>query len=346
MTATTGNLHPEAQFPSAPARRRGNLRRWIARVALGALGLGAIILAGGAGYERIAGAADAAAHPPPGRLVDIGGYRLHLDCRGQGAPTIVMDSGLGGSSLDWRLVQPDLARGTRVCTYDRAGMGWSEAGPAPRSPSRLAEELHTLLVNGGIAGPYVLVGHSLAGKNIRMFAAAHPTEVAGMVLVDARGETVEAASDMPAFAAALDAQASLYGLARTFGVARLFGAALVGMPLLPPALATRMALAATNPSAIAETTEEGRSRTDDDDALAALTLGAMPLVVVAAGENMSDARWAAAQAAMSKLSTNGRLIVAEGSGHAVHMQQPAAVINAIERVLAAVRGDGGAEAQP
>jgi pimeloyl-ACP methyl ester carboxylesterase len=218
-------------------------------------------------------------------------------------------------------------------------MGWSETGPLPRTPGQLAEELHALLQNSDVTAPYVPVGHSLAGKNLRMFASAHPTEVAGMVLVDARSEVVEGAADLNAFAMALEGQAALYGLARRFGIARVFGAATIDLPLVPPALATQMALFETNPAAIAATTQEGLNRTADDAALAASTLDSMPLVIIAAGENMREPDWAAAQVALSELSTNGQLIVAEGSGHAVHLHQPAIVIDAINRVVDVVRGD-------
>src|SRR5688500_18438562 len=142
------------------------------------------LAAAGASYEAIAAGGDAKAYPPPGRLVDVGGYRLHIQCVGAGSPTVVLDAGLGGSSLDWNLVQPELGRSTRVCAYDRAGMGWSDPSPQPRTPRQIADELHTLLTNAGIAEPYVLVGHSLAGKNVRLFRIAHPDQVAGMVLVD------------------------------------------------------------------------------------------------------------------------------------------------------------------
>jgi pimeloyl-ACP methyl ester carboxylesterase len=286
----------------------------------------------------IAGTGDAAAYSPAGRLVDVGGYKLHLDCRGQGSPTVVMDAGLGGSSLDWILVQPELARTTQVCTYDRAGMGWSDPGPRPRSPANLAEELHALLQNGGVPGPYVLVGHSLAGKNIRMFAAAHPHEVVGMVLVDARSELVEANSDMSVFTVAIDAQAALYTVARRLGIARLFGAMFVDLPRLPRSLSTEIALAQTGANAIAETTLEGLSRTADDKTLASTSLGSLPLVVIAAGESMRDLPgWPAAQKAMAALSTNGRLVVADGSGHAVHLTEPAFVIDAAGSVIAEAR---------
>ncbi len=340
MTTITEDLHPDLQSQAVPAPHRETRLPWkIARIALGALGFMALVAATGAAYEGVASTGDAVAYPAPGRLVDVGGYRLHLDCRGEGSPTIVMDSGLGGSSPDWSLVQPELAFITRVCTYDRAGMGWSDAGREPRSPAHLAEELHVLLQNAGVFSPYILVGHSLAGKTIRMFASAHPDDVAGMVLVDARSEVVEANADMAAFAVALEAQAAQYWLARRFGIARLFGGAIVDLPLLPPALATQMALFQTNAAAIAETTQEGLNRTADDEALAETSLGSMPLIVIAAGENMSTPDWAAAQNAMAELSTNGQLIVAEDSGHAVHLDEPAIVIKAIDDLVDEIRGD-------
>jgi pimeloyl-ACP methyl ester carboxylesterase len=338
MTSADNSLQPVLPSAAIPPARRTSLRRKAARIAWGALGLLAIVAASGAAYEAIAGAGDAAAFPPAGRLVDVGGYRLHLDCRGEGSPTVVMDAGLGGSSLDWTLVQPELAHTTRVCTYDRAGMGWSDPGPEPRSPLHLAEELHRLLQNGGVPGPYVLVGHSLAGKNIRLFTSAHPVDVAGMVLVDARSEALEANADLTAFAAALQAQAALYSLARRLGIARLVGGGLMDLPLLPPGLATRMALAQTGPDAITETTLEGLSRTAGDEALASASLGSLPLVVIAASESMSDLPgWPAAQKAMAALSTNGQLVVAEGSSHAIHLVKPEVVIDAALLVVEEAR---------
>jgi pimeloyl-ACP methyl ester carboxylesterase len=126
--------------------------------------------------------------PAPGLMVLVGKHRLHLYCSGQGEPAVVMDAGLGGTSLDWVRVQPELARHTRVCTYDRAGYGWSEPGPRPRSSGRIAKELHTLLRTAAVPGPYVLVGHSFGGFNVRLFASNYPEETAGLVLVDAAHE--------------------------------------------------------------------------------------------------------------------------------------------------------------
>ena len=116
--------------------------------------------------------------------MDVGDHRLHIDCVGQGSPTVILESGLGTMSADWANVQPAVAKTTRVCAYDRAGTGWSEPGPEPRDPRQIARELHTLLGNASIDGPYV-VGQSFGGLYVRMYAAQYPKEVEGMVLVDA-----------------------------------------------------------------------------------------------------------------------------------------------------------------
>jgi pimeloyl-ACP methyl ester carboxylesterase len=139
----------------------------------------------GAVYQAVATEMDRRAYPPPGAMVDVGGYRLHINCMGQGSPTVILESGLGNMSADWANVQPEVAKTTRVCAYDRAGAGWSEPGLKPRDPEQIARELHDLLGNAGIDGPYVLVGQSFGGLYVRMFAARYPNEVAGMVLVDA-----------------------------------------------------------------------------------------------------------------------------------------------------------------
>jgi hypothetical protein len=197
-TSTTKIADPTSNV-DAPARTthvgRRVLRVFVRGMAVMlALIVGLVLL--GASYEAISSMGDAKAYPPPGRLIDVGGYRLHINCvgtAGAGSPTVVLDAGLSRTSLDWSLVQPEIGQTTRVCAYDRAGMGWSDPAPQDkaRTPGQIARELHTLLSNAGIAGPYVLVGHSLAGKNVRMFALQHPDEVAGMVLVDARGEYVD-----------------------------------------------------------------------------------------------------------------------------------------------------------
>jgi pimeloyl-ACP methyl ester carboxylesterase len=122
--------------------------------------------------------------PPPGRLVSVGTHRLHIHCEGDGSPSVVFDAALGGSSLSWSLVLPSVARVTRACAYDRAGFGWSEAGPLPRTAGRIADELHTLLRAAGVAPPYIFVGHSFGGLVARIFAARHRELVDGLVLIE------------------------------------------------------------------------------------------------------------------------------------------------------------------
>ena len=167
------------EAPASTQRGRGCLL-WLGAGLAALLGL----LLVGYMFEPGAEAADAKAYPPPGELVDIGGYRLHINCTGSGSPTVVIDAGWGDWSTAWGFVQPEVAKTTRVCTYDRAGTGWSDAGPLPRDATQFAKELHTLLQNAHIPGPYVLAGHSLGGLPVRVFAGTYPAEVAGVVLID------------------------------------------------------------------------------------------------------------------------------------------------------------------
>src|SRR5215203_1766941 len=138
----------------------------------------------GAIYQAIATELAERAYPPPGEMVDVRDYSLHIDCTGQGSPTVVLDSGSGGFSAQWVRVQRQVSGTTRVCAYDRAGMGWSEMGPDPRDARQISGELHTLLGKAGIEGPYVLVGHSFGGMYMQTYANRYPDEVAGVVLVD------------------------------------------------------------------------------------------------------------------------------------------------------------------
>ena len=159
------------------------------------LGLSLLLLAvlsSGPIYQFAASAYDRYRFPPPGQLIDVGGYRLHLNCTGDDsaslAPTVVLEGGLGAPSLVWVMVQAGLAHHARVCSYDRAGYGWSDPGPRPRTGRVIAQELHALLHIASEAPPYVLVGHSLGGVFVRLYTAEYPDEVAGLILVDARHE--------------------------------------------------------------------------------------------------------------------------------------------------------------
>jgi pimeloyl-ACP methyl ester carboxylesterase len=158
-------------------RRIGKVLLWLVVVLL-------VLAVAGAIYQAIATERAERAYPPPGEMLDVGGYGLHIDCVGRGSPTVVLDAGSGLFSAQWVRVQRQVSGTTRVCAYDRAGMGWSEMGPDPRDAKQITSELHTLLTKAGIEGPYVLVGHSFGGMYMQTYAVRYPDEVAGVALVD------------------------------------------------------------------------------------------------------------------------------------------------------------------
>ena len=158
--------------------------RWLGRVALGFLILLVGLAAIGASYQAIASARDEKTYKPMDQMVDVDGIQMRLDCRGSGSPTVVLEAGAQSWSTHWALVQDDVAEFTRVCSYDRAGSGWSEPVNEEVNPQQVAKTLHTLLENGGEEPPYLMVGHSFGGVLIRAFTTQYPDEVVGMVLVD------------------------------------------------------------------------------------------------------------------------------------------------------------------
>lgn len=147
-------------------------------------GLAILVVAAGWLYQRRGTVADRRRFPPPGRLVDIGGRCLHLLEQGHGGPAVILESGIAASCLNWSRVQTELARFTRVLSYDRAGLGWSDPAEAPRVTSQLVEELHALLSAAPVPAPYILAGHSFGGLLVRAYAAQYPGHVSGLVLVD------------------------------------------------------------------------------------------------------------------------------------------------------------------
>src|SRR6185437_1161890 len=171
MTQTSDNR--DVSPPVSAHLRRTIKQRLLRLLAIGILLLAGLLLNGllyGLSFQAIASAVDAAHYPAPGKLVDVGGYKLHINCTGTGNPTVILDAGLGGTSLDWSKIQPAVTHFTRVCSYDRAGYGWSESGPGLRTSQQIVKELHLLLAHAQINGPYVLVGHSAGGLNMRLYA--------------------------------------------------------------------------------------------------------------------------------------------------------------------------------
>ena len=301
---------------------------------------------------------------PPGILVDVGGFRLHLLDTGIGLPTVVLDAALGASSVSWSLVQPAIAKVTRVCSYDRAGFGWSEAGPMPRTARRIAVELRTLLERANVPPPYLLVGHSFGGLVMRVFAHDYRKEVAGLVLVDP-AHAEDWATPAPKEQIKIDrgvrlcrygASAARLGLAR--GVSGLVSAGAPGAARLLAWVLGRGRLSkedegilapvwklpadARRPlarfwtqakffeavgSQIASISESAR------EALAAEAdgYGDLPLVTISSTDP-GDYRLAQ-QEALARRSTRGRHVVASSSGHWIPLDQPDVVIDEILRMI-------------
>jgi pimeloyl-ACP methyl ester carboxylesterase len=306
------------------------MRRWTKRIFVVPGGFLVIATLSCATFQWLATRQDLAATPPPGQLVDIGGYRLHLWCTGDGAPAVILDAGLGGTSAGWGFVQPDVARFTCVCSYDRAGMGYSDSGPSPRTARRIAKELAELLAGSGIAGPVVLVGESIAGFNARMFASDHPEHAAGLVLVDASHE--DDAHEVPGIA-------RFVPLLSTIGVFRLLGVSF-GQPIESLAPSVRQYARATMFRASgyqAAADEIIHIRETISEVKGSRRRLTIPVLVVT-GAGGADENWRRLQQDQASLSERGCLITAQQSGHVVAIDQPQVVVDAIRTVVEIVRG--------
>jgi len=309
----------------------------------------------------------AAKYPAPGRMVDVGGYRLHLNCQGTpvaGSPTVVMETAHAEPGLSWASVQPEVAKFARVCTYDRAGLGWSEASSKPRTADAIVDELHTLLARAGVEPPYVLVGHSIGGMYVRLYAHEHPDEVAGMVLVDATHE--EQFARMPEAIAKMQATSTramgcLFGLLRTMnsiGLLAPLAEIRGGVWPMPVPREARAAYLATVYSGTQHLETSRRETLAMPENLAVVrvrqigSLGDIPLTVISAGRPAISAGHGISEAdaerlkevatelhaEMAALSTRGKRVIAEESGHYVPVEQPTVVVDAIREVVEAARG--------
>ena len=304
--------------------------RWTTRILIG-LCAGLIIAAcSGATYQWMSTRKELAETPPPGRLVDVGGHRLHIWCTGSGEPTVILENGLGGSGLGWGFVQPEVAKFTRVCSYDRAGTGYSDPGPSPRTARRIGQELAQLLDRTGISGPLVLVGASIGGLFVRVFASEHGERAVGLVLVDASHENQE--TSVPRIA-------PFVPLLSSTGVFRLLGVSFGGTgESLPPSLqrfARATAFRAAGYQAAAdEIIHIRKSAAEVRSTRHELTI---PVVVVT-GARGADATWRQLQRDQVGLSQRGCQVIADESGHVVLLEQPWVVVEAIRAIVDTARG--------
>jgi pimeloyl-ACP methyl ester carboxylesterase len=310
-------------------------------------------------YQAVASWQDSQNFPASGKLVDVGGYRLHIFCTGQrqsGSPTVVFEGGLGASSIMWSLVQSGITAHTRACSYDRAGYGWSEPGPQPRTANHIVDELHRLLSGAGEQPPFVLVGHSFGGIIIRLFASKYPAEITGLVLVDARHEDFFQRMP-PAFLQVDEAnlqRSRLLGVITPLGFTRLAGN--LGLldsyeqylaPLPDTARAAARAVMIYRPQHWQTSVAEREVIEESFDEVRATHLPRdLPLTVLTASNGVEAWRssdkpvdektrglWMGLQQELARLTERSNSILVENSGHYIQLEQPDAVIDAILKQL-------------
>jgi pimeloyl-ACP methyl ester carboxylesterase len=294
-------------------------------------------------YENVSEARDRRFNPIPGRLINLEGLKMHLDCTGQGSPTVILESGLGDSYISWRKVQPQMAKLTRVCSYDRAGLGFSGSSSRPRTSQVIAEELHALLRAADIAPPYVLVGHSMGGFDVRLFTSLYRSEVAGMVLVDSSHPDQE--NRFPPELKNMEGgwlrEAEFLEYTMPFGIPRLFD--LCESDPLPRTAECNFHSARENVA------EEKAFAESAAQAAAAGPLGDLPLAVVShdpdrpssdlpadLAKPTNDA-WEKMQEELAHLSSKGTQAVARNSGHYIQIDRPDMVIDAVQGVIEQAR---------
>ncbi len=290
---------------------------------------------GGRLYELSAERHDGLQFQAPGRLIDIGGYRLHLNCVGSGSPAVVIEAGWGDSSADWAGVQAGVAGVTRVCTYDRAGMGWSDVSPHPRTARQFATELHSLLKAADEKGPFVVVAHSMGGFTALVFAHDFPEDMAGLVLVDP--QALPPASNTPVVKAPSPGQVSLPVILAQIGVVRLFVDPLSLMRSQPTNQSAFGAPPQVTPRFVQTFLDEGRGMSEGGAQAKAIDdLGALPLIVLSRGKDQTP-EWAASQDLFVRLSSSSQQMFADRSGHRIMFEQPEAAIGSILKMVELVR---------
>lgn len=314
-------------------------RHWLRNILIGMIVIFAIAAAAGALYQAIGTERERRAYPMPGQLVDIGGYRIHIYCIGAGSPAVILDSGLGDSFISWEKIQPKIAEFTRVCSYDRAGLGYSDSSPRPRTSRDMAEELHILLRKAGIPSPYILVGHSMAGYNVRIYQNLYPNEVVGIVLVDASHPEQE--KRFPAELRDLDKswirEEEFLEFTMPFGLPRLLGfcgdkAQERAVDCNFHSVREGVRVLKTFPISAEQAAKTG-------------SLGDLPLAVLSHDPAMPqpdlpqdlvqpiNRAWDQMQDELAHLSTRGTHEFAKNSGHYIQLDRPDLVVEAVQRVF-------------
>ena len=315
------------------------MRRRVLRVLVAVIAGLLLLGLAGAVSQAVATSNDRRAYPPPGEMINVAGHRLHLHCSGQGSPTVILEAGNLGMSSHWVRVQGEVARVTRVCSYDRAGMGWSDAAPGFHDARQISTQLHGLLTGAGETGPYVLVGHSYGGLYALNYAGQYQAEVAGLVLLDSShpDQFTRTPEGQAMFRRTSRMGAVLPWLAR-LGIVRLTHF-LPAHPDLPPQQRAEVAAFNSSTRQVATSAKEfGATSATCTQARAMRSLGSKPLAVITADDQPPG--WRLMQNELAALSSNSIHRIAAGTTHAslLFSQRDAALSSAaIAQVIMSVR---------
>jgi pimeloyl-ACP methyl ester carboxylesterase len=292
-------------------------------------------------------------YPVPGKFYAVNGSVMHIYCIGSGSPTVVLESGRGDDWLYWQKVQPDLAKATRVCSYDRAGLGWSDPQPGLRDARNIATQLHALLQQAGEAGPFVMVGASAGGLYVREFVATHPTEIAGIVFVDASSpeqvQELPYGKDSDAGRKTRHREAVLEWIKEASGWSRLSGQCTGEVEKGLESYALLARAGACRPSVtFGELREWDEFWHSAEEAAGAPCCGDLPLVVISQDPDRPKPGWSAQSIAanpiwnslqerLKNLSPRSRRIIARTSGHHIMIDRPDAVIAGVGQLVNEIR---------
>jgi len=320
------------------------------RIVLSFVALVALAAGAGTTYNAVATHHFRARHAAPGTLYVVDGYKMHLHCSGEGSPTIVIDNGLGQDSLFWAKVQPELSKTTRVCSYDRAGFGWSDPKPGPRDADRIVQDLRRLLTEAGVSGSTVLMGHSIAGLYIRAYAARYPHNLSGLVFVDGSTPLQE-----DRFPNELREEAQRYfmkikwleilGIVRAMGYCRHHE----GLDDVTGKMIAENQCRASQLTAVIQ--ENQSSRQSGDETVGTGPFGDLPILIFSQDPQPSARSkaptqadleiskiWNEMQEELKHLSTHSRRIIAKGSSHNIHVDRPDLLNSKVTDFIQQIRG--------
>jgi pimeloyl-ACP methyl ester carboxylesterase len=314
-------------------------------VVLSLLTLAAVSVAGSSAFNAIA--LYRFRHSPPGQTFLVDGHAMRIECSGSGSPTIVLDAGLGNDGLIWGRVQPALAKTTRVCSYDRAGFGWSDALPPPRDADHIATELHGLLAEAQINGPIVLMGHSIAGIYLRDYATRYPENVVGLIFVDGstplqnRNPAFQAHPEPPSWFRTLLKKAIF-----AIGIPRLLGECSRSVPGFDARAAKLQAEDECQDRSAAVAAEAQSFDRSGEETVHTGPYGALPILIfsqdpvrTAKVQTMNGVvAWNQMQENLKQLSTRSRRIIAKGSTHYIQVDRPDLIEREVPKFIEQIRG--------